>query len=61
MSSNKAFAQWKKARDNHSASLRHITGCFWSSRNVPLDACGCDCYEWNLFLAGYRAAKGVAE
>lgn len=57
MTAPKAFEQWKKGDRKYTLRI-HDDGCVYYNSRIPIDQCGCDCYEKAIFSAGYRAAKG---
>lgn len=52
-----AFVNWKKTQLKNGDVVGHQFGCPMQGRSVPIDECNCDCYEFGLFSAGFKAGE----
>jgi len=43
--------EFNKAKE----TVKHLKGCQYENRNIPIDECMCDCYEYHFYKAGQQA------
>jgi hypothetical protein len=61
MSAEEAFKQYKKKQYNcEIPPIDHKVDCTYLGAPIPVSVCGCNCYEYGIFFAGYLAAKGIS-
>ncbi|NOQ30203.1 MAG: hypothetical protein GQ570_03675 [Helicobacteraceae bacterium] len=52
-----AFKNYMKRKKKEVFVYNHQFGCPMIDHPVPINECICDCYEYSIFQAGYKAGK----